>query len=634
MNKPIHFLIILCCLSVSLADAQYQSVYENHLDTEKIIIKFNPQLNNQEKNEKLKEIPSVVDWGHLSHPSITIAQIDASSSQEYYQTITELEQKSDIEYVGLYFKNENDALFGVLDQVMVQIRKPADYKLLKQAVEKYNLKSIVPHRMQNVYELHLDKDATISTVDLAITLHQSGKFVYAEPNYLYNPIVTNVNDSLYNYQWALNNTGSSMQYNGTVDADMDVDDAWTITTGEPYIKIAIMDSGVDTLHPDLVANLLPGYSANGDSTNGYPSFNYSSDGHGTCCAGIVAAQADNNIGVAGVAPNCKLVPVKIFYYDNIPLIGVTAYSTASTMADGITWAWQDGNADVLSNSWGLENITIPLLPGPGDTSTVNLAINQAYANGRGGKGSVLLFSSGNEGNAPIWPGREAAAISVNATSMCDQRKMPSSCDGENWEGNWGANLELGAPGVKIATTDAIGSNGYSFGDYEMTYNGTSAACPNAAGVMALILSVDSSLTVEQARAIIDSTAEKVGGYSYSTSKVYGMWSSELGYGRVNAYQAVLAAQGVSVSSPKIHAQVHFELYPNPAQDRVIVGHKLENDQAVRLTVYTNLGQKVLEQNVVNLDLTELNTQLLSNGIYYISLETEKTVVSKKIHILR
>ncbi|MCP4442262.1 MAG: S8 family serine peptidase [Aureispira sp.] len=633
MNKCIPLLITLWCLGVSSVCAQYKQVYSNYLDTDKIIIKFHSHLDENAKNELLNQITGIQDWGFLTYPHLTIAQTTAQNTTEYYQIIDQIKQLSDVDYVGVYFKNDQDQCLGILNQTLVQLRKPSDIHLLEAAVDKYQLKSIVPHRTKNVYELHFDKNATIDAVDLAITLNQSGKFAYAEPNYLLNPIVT-TNDSLFNYQWAINNTGSAIQYNGTLDADMDVDDAWTITTGESYVRVAVLDSGTDTLHPDLIGNLATGYSTTGDGSKGYPTFSYSSDGHGTCCAGIIAAKGNNNIGIAGVAYNSTIIPIKVFVYQNIPFVGVTPYSTASRMADGITWAWQVGKADILSNSWGLANNFIPLLPGPGDTSTVNTAIAQAYANGRDGKGSLLFFSSGNDGDPPIWPSREPHAISVNATSMCDQRKMAGSCDGESWEGNWGNPLELGAPGVKVATTDATGSNGYNNGEYSMTFNGTSAACPNAAAVMALILSVDSSLTADQAREIIDTTAEKVGGYNYTIPRTYGMWSNELGYGRVNAYQAVLAAQGTPVFSPEVQAQTHFEVYPNPAQNSIIVSHKLQNDQALQISIYTALGQQVMLKTINSDQQTEINTSLLPNGAYYISLETAKTVVSKKIHILR
>lgn len=266
---------------------------------------------------------------------------------------------------------------------------------------------------------------------------------------------------------------------------------------------------------------------------------------------------------------------------------------------------------------------------------MNAAIIQAYANGRNGKGSLLFFSSGNDGpDPPIWPSREPDAIAINATSMCDERKVNGSCDGESWEGNWGANLELGAPGVKITTTDALGTNGYSNADYQYTFNGTSAACPNAAAVMALILSVDSSLTAERARAIIDTTAERVGGYAYTSNNTYGTWSNELGYGRVNAFLAVSMAQQIAVNVIDVQTMAHFEVYPNPSQGTVFVSHQLTNGNPLSLTLYSTLGQILLEKEITDINQTQLDLKNLPNGAYYITLRTNKAIVTKKLSLVR
>jgi hypothetical protein len=377
---------------------------------------------------------------------------------------------------------------------------------------------------------------------------------YAEPDILFTPVVpsTQSNDPLYYRQWAITNTGSPQQFNGTPNADMRVEGAWTISGGSPDIHIGIMDSGVDTLHPDLMPNLLPGYDANSDSvdTKGYPTPNFDEDGHGTCCAGICAAAMNNAEGIAGVAPFCKIVPIRMFYYLNfggqvIPL------SSSVDAANGISWAWQNG-VDVLSNSWGVPDSLIPFL---GDPQVVVDAGLEAIANGRNGKGMLMLYSSGNDNSTTVLlPARYPEVISVNATSMCDERKSPQSCDNETWwGGNYGDSLDVSAPGVKIATTDMLGANGFGNGSYYYTFNGTSAACPNAAGVMALILSMNRNLTYTQARYILENTADRTGGYDYSANKASGSWSFELGYGRVNAYQAVVAAQstvGLTNSSPK------------------------------------------------------------------------------------
>ena len=617
------FIVILALLTqIGVAQKQSQVTPQDYLDKQKVILQFAPKTSLSEKATILKKYAFISNWTPLPYPDVTIAVLDPISDKAYQNFIKNIQTNTSIVHVGKYYTNTEGHSLGILSQVMIQLRKADDYHLLEKMAKKYNLERIEAQRIPNLYKLQVSQNTPISPLDLAIQLHQSNQFVYAEPNYLVNPIVT-TNDSLYNRQWAINNAATGVQYSGTLDADMDVDDAWNITTGESYVKIAVLDSGVDTLHPDLTTNLLPGYSAVGDNSNGYPNFNYPSDGHGTCCAGIIAAEANNNIGIAGVAPDCKIIPIKVFYYQNAAPFGVIPYSTTAWMADAITWAWQSGDAAVLSNSWG-------------DTSTVNAAINLAYTSGRQGKGSLLFFSSGNDGDPPIWPSNRPEAIAVNATSMCDERKYQNSCDGESWEGNYGAGLELGAPGVKIATTDALGSNGYTSGDYETTFNGTSAACPNAAAVMGLILSVDTTLSAERARAIIDTTAERVSVYSYTTNSQYpyGTWSTQLGYGRVNAYLAVAKASGIVTNTFDAEAVAHFELYPNPATHTITVSHQLEQDTPLSLTIYSSLGQVVQTYQITDLDQSQLSLDQLNNGTYYIVLSTEKSSATKKLTVLR
>uniref|UniRef100_UPI000558EEA1 3-coathanger stack domain-containing protein n=1 Tax=Aquimarina megaterium TaxID=1443666 RepID=UPI000558EEA1 len=134
---------------------------------------------------------------------------------------------------------------------------------------------------------------------------------------------------------------------------------------------------------------------------------------------------------------------------------------------------------------------------------------------------------------------------VGAMSPCAERKNPSSCDGENrWGSCYGTQLDIVAPGVKMPTTDRQGINGYSTSDYTQTFNGTSSACPVVAGVAALILSVNPNLTFGEVNTIIEQSAQKVGTYTYSTTggRPNGTWNNQMGYGLVDAHQAVLLAQ--------------------------------------------------------------------------------------------
>lgn len=337
------------------------------------------------------------------------------------------------------------------------------------------------------------------------------------------------NDPLYNYQWWAKNDGSPLQYNGVVGADIDLDEAWDITQGSSSIRVAVIDEGVDRAHPDLINNIDPlgfGIMASVATTGDIVS---SSLSHGTSCAGIVAAQANNSIGVAGVAPMCKIIPVSV-------VVNTSGnYGSSAQLAQCIDWAWDNGSADVLSNSWG----------GGLASSLIHDAIIRAVTLGRAGKGAVVVFCTQNYDAGITSPSCFKETIAVGAMSMCEQRKAPASCDGEYWWGaNYGLGLDISAPGVKIATTANVGTEALPDEDYNLTFNGTSSATPMVSGVAALILSLNSNFTQQQVRQIIEQSARKVPGFSYSNveGQPYNTWNAEIGYGMLNAKNALLLAQ--------------------------------------------------------------------------------------------
>jgi subtilisin family serine protease len=195
-------------------------------------------------------------------------------------------------------------------------------------------------------------------------------------------------------------------------------------------------------------------------------------------------------------------------------------TVAGWLAAAIDWAWQNNRSDVISMSWRM-------MVGH---STISTAINNAVTQGRNGKGCILVASTGNENLEFIeFPASNANTIAVGATSMCEERKSPSSCDGEDWWGsNYGQQLDVVAPDVKIATTDITGTEGYSGWDYfpeeskiddeYIYFNGTSSEVPHVAGIAGLIFSFSSELTQAQVREIIEITTDKIGDYSYTTTQ--------------------------------------------------------------------------------------------------------------------
>ena len=360
-----------------------------------------------------------------------------------------------------------------------------------------------------------------------------------------------------------------------------------------------MDEGVDLNHTDLKANLLLGYDATGNNSKGAPNY-HTDDAHGTSCAGIIAAEANNNIGITGIAYDAKIFPIRIAYSNGIPLgIRGRGWITSNEIiGNAINWTWQKG-ADVLSNSWG----------GGSPSFIISEAINNALTKGRNGKGCVVVFATGNYNTEVSYPANSNAdIITVGAISPCGERKSPSSCDTEKWGSNYGRELDVMAPGVLIATTDLQGDNGYnpkvfihreaggtkltsdfSDKDYTNCFNGTSSACPHVAGVAALILSVNPDLTAKQVADIIEQTAQKVGGYNYQNTytRPNGTWNNEMGYGLVDAYKALQKATIAGPDEFCLKTDATFELIAPIPNDATI---KWE-DPEYRLEIVSGQGTK-------------------------------------------
>ena len=319
------------------------------------------------------------------------------------------------------------------------------------------------------------------------------------------------NDPYYSDQWAHDNYGQANSASGgsvgTPDCDTDTDLAWDITTGDPSIIIAILDTGVNE-HSELQGRLVPGYDYVYQDDN--PS---DIQGHGTACAGIAAAKGNNNSGIAGGCWDCSVMPVKVLGDDGYGEDTVIAAAIQETAAAGV---------QIISMSLG----------GGGYNSYLDNSVSYAVD-----AGTVVFAASGNDNNGTIsYPAHYDDCIAVGAMSPCNERKNTGSCDGENyWGSNYGSDLDFVTPGVRINTIT-------SSGGYTSTFNGTSSACPHAAGIAGLILSVAPNMTPEQVRTIMQMNADDIGSPGFD---------NETGYGRVNAYQSVLNL----LNSPEIFIDV-------------------------------------------------------------------------------
>ncbi|MSU57395.1 MAG: peptidase S8 [Pedosphaera sp.] len=273
--------------------------------------------------------------------------------------------------------------------------------------------------------------------------------------------------------------------------------AWDLATGRTNVVIAILDSGVQTTHPDLAARLLQGYNYVANNNN-----SADDNGHGTAVTGAAAAIGNNGVGVAGVGYGCTILPVKVS--------DATGYAAYSTIASGINYAANQGARVV--------NISIA---GTTSSSTLQNAVNYAWAHN-----VVIVCAAGNSGNSsPMYPAACANALAVSATEPNDTLSTFSS---------YGSHLAVAAPGNIIWTTQ--NDSTYPYGGWW----GTSLASPVVAGLAGLIASANLSLSNTQIVALIKTNADDLGAPGFDSS---------FGWGRINARRAVAAAIGGDTVPP-------------------------------------------------------------------------------------
>jgi len=246
------------------------------------------------------------------------------------------------------------------------------------------------------------------------------------------------------------------------------DAVWGTATGAG-IKVAIVDTGIQAAHPDLSANYKGGVNIL-SSRKGPEDDN----GHGTWCAGIVAA-ANNTVGVVGVAPAASLYAVKV--------LDRNGSGFTSDVIAGIEWCVGNG-MDVISMSLGSDS----------DVQSLHDACTAAYD-----AGLVLVAAAGNDGD------NNAATDEVDYPGAYDSVIAVAATDSQNGHPSWssdGRTVEISAPGVGIRST--YKGSAYATGD------GTSAACPHVSGSVALLLGLEPGLTPYEVRMRLAGSATDIG----------------------------------------------------------------------------------------------------------------------------
>lgn len=296
---------------------------------------------------------------------------------------------------------------------------------------------------------------------------------YVEKNMRLQPEVV-PNDPYYSSEWHLNKIQAPQ--------------AWDISQGSASVVIAVLDSGIDTTHPDLASKLLSGWNFYDNNDNVADVY-----GHGTKVAGTAAAVTNDALGVAAIGWQPKILPIRV--------TDPAGYAYSSTLSQGLVYA-ADRGAKAAVMSFGIYG-----------GSTFSDAAKYLYD-----RGGWAVAAGGNDGTYHA-DNDNPYILSVSASSTDDSLASFSSN---------GPYIDLAAPGVSIYTT--VRGGGYG------AVSGTSFSAPLTAGLVSLIFSLDPSLTPKQVLDILQQSAKDLGTAGYD---IY------YGWGRIDAYQALAKTAGIS-----------------------------------------------------------------------------------------
>lgn len=331
-------------------------------------------------------------------------------------------------------------------------------------------------------EITVIEVASKKAEDIMAQLNEQEEVEYVEPNVVYNIAATN--DTYAESQWNLKAINVEQAW-----ADLDQN-----VTSEDFVVVAVLDTGVQFEHEDLEGRILPGQTFV-DEEKEENSIGADNQGHGTFVSGFIAANANNNLGIAGVTgnQNVKILPVKV--------MNKKGSGTAADIAEGINYAIDQG-VDVINMSLSGEY-----------SETIDKAVQRAAE-----KGIVVVAPSGNGGgNADAsYPAALPNVISVAALAANDQHYTRS---------NVGQTVDIAAPGAGVLST-SMTTEKYTTG------SGTSYATPHVAAVAALYKLKNPNATAAEVEQILKATAKDVGATG---------WDTKTGAGKIDA-AAALAGQ--------------------------------------------------------------------------------------------
>lgn len=382
-------------------------------------------------------------------------------------------------------------------RILLKVRPEASPLRAQGLLAAYGLKEA--RRMEQIGVVEAAVPESVAVEEVVAALRRNPEVAYAEPDYQ-TRLNTTPNDEYFSRQYSLYNAGSKLNLPGSPTgksrADIHATAAWEETKGSAEVVIAVVDTGVDYDHPDLKNKVISKgrdfVFGDDDATD--------DNGHGTHVAGIIAADTNNGQGIAGVAWNSRLLPLKA-----IDKEGSGFYSW---LIDAILWA-SDNGASVINISLG------------GDESADALRDALRYAFNHN---VVCVASAGNDGVDVDYPAAyDEYVLAVAATDYNDARPDWSSP---------GSQVDVAAPGVQILSTVPTwywgpGSLPYGYAD------GTSQAAPHVSGLAALLKGLRPWLTAKEIMQVIRYTADDVNADGHPGPDKF------VGYGRINMERALV-----------------------------------------------------------------------------------------------
>ena len=432
--------------------------------------------------------------------------------QDIFNSVSKSGPQKNVYYSDLYNSPEGNELI-VSPEIIICFQPELSYSRQMEIIKSANLTVIDSkfYLIQNLFICDSYLDHSSKVLNLANCLAETEGVIFCEPEFIFQGQSNLIPpDPYFEKCWGLHNIGQSVSGStGTADLDMDIPQAWDITTGSSEIIVVVIDTGVTLNHPDLNVKYAKDFTY--ENGEGGP-VNLANDIHGTPVAGCIAAQI-NDIGTVGGAPGCSIASARsMFGLDNTGLW----YGSSLWTVKALEWAVDIGaRVTVNSNRY------------PVEFASVDYAYSQARE-----AGIIHFASAGNEASEYI--GFPAKLSSVNAVAAIDSRGYRSAYS------NYGPDIAFTAPGRNIFTTDNIDLYGFSqqlkdAPEYSVM-EGTSFSAPYAASVAALILSVDNSLSPDDVEMLMINSATDLGAPGKD---------DYFGHGLPNAYWALTMARSNS-----------------------------------------------------------------------------------------